>query len=58
MTNYTNSARYDAMAKEAKKLRSAARRAEAKGDHTKAGALRDQVDGIRWEMLYLREHWS
>lgn len=58
ITNHHNEARYQTMVREAKKLRSAARRAEAKGDYAKAGDLRAQVDGLNDELLYLRQHWS
>jgi hypothetical protein len=54
----TNETRYQEMLREAKKLRSAARRAEAKGDYAKASELRGRVEGLNHEMLYLRQHWS
>ena len=59
MTNYSNdlhalkSPQYRAL-QEAKKVRAAARRAEAKGDHEKAAVLRDKVDGIRWALAAMR----
>ena len=56
--NFANEARYDKMAKEAKALRAKARRLEAKGEYLAASEVREQVDGLRWEMQYLREHWS
>lgn len=46
----------DRLRAEAKKLRAAARRAEAKGDWVRAGELRDQADGCRWEAQYAAEH--
>ncbi|MCA1806264.1 MAG: hypothetical protein LC687_00065 [Actinobacteria bacterium] len=58
MMNNTKEAEYQALVREAKKLRSAARRAEAKGDFLSAEDLRAQVEGLRWEMLHMREHWS
>lgn len=60
MTSYSNdlhalkSPQYRALQEEAKKLRAAARRAEAKGDHEKAAVLRDKVDGIKWALAAMR----
>ena len=49
-----HSPRYAALAVEAKKLRAAARRAEAKGDYAKAEALRAKVEGVLSEREAMR----
>ncbi len=54
---HTMTDRYNTFAAEAKKLRSAARRAEARGDMAKAMELRDQVDGINSELQHMRQNW-
>jgi outer membrane murein-binding lipoprotein Lpp len=54
----TNELRYQELASQAKKLRAQARRLEAKGDHFRAGELRAEVEGLRWEMLHMRENWG
>lgn len=46
--------KYEALQAEAKKLRSAARRAEAKSDFETAMRLREQVEGIKVELHYMR----
>lgn len=50
--------RYDALRAEAKKLRSQARRLEAKGDResaVKAAILRNKIDGINLELDDMRK---
>jgi hypothetical protein len=56
MINSSTYNRIDALTAEAKKLRSAARRAEAKGDFVKAATLRDKVDGINSELISIRHY--
>ena len=49
---------YNSLVAQAKKMRAAARRAEAKGDMALASRIRGEDEGINHELLYLRQNWN
>lgn len=54
----TNEEKYQELLVKTKRLRARARRLEAQGKFFEADTVRAQVEGLRHEMLYMREHWS